>query len=81
MRKNPNQKERKIEMNEEIRNLIGVCADCLHLMCHSISIDDDDVYFFKCLLCGESINNHISTCSHFGKRINTTLFISNFDYY
>jgi hypothetical protein len=63
-------------MNEEMRGVIGVCADCFHCMCRIIERDEEDLYTFKCLLSNDCIEDKINTCSHFYNRNETSLFLT-----
>ena len=63
-------------MNEEMRNAIGVCADCLHCFCRVLELEEGDTFLFRCLLSGYDLEERTNTCSHFEERNQISLFLS-----
>ena len=61
-------------MNDEMRSVIGVCADCFHCMCRVITREGEEFFTFKCLLSDDCIEDKINNCSHFYNRNEVSLF-------
>jgi hypothetical protein len=63
-------------MNDEIRGLIGICADCVHLFAKVMTTEDEELCYFKCLISDEMCESVAEQCSHHYNKSGVSLFMS-----
>lgn len=64
-------------MNDGMRKVIGICADCQHLFGKIITgNDDEELCSFKCLVSGDSLEEKVERCSHNQNNNDVSLFRS-----
>ena len=63
-------------MNDEIRCVIGICADCVHLFGKVMITDEEELCYFKCLVSDEMCESVVERCSHHYNKSDVSIFLT-----
>jgi hypothetical protein len=63
-------------MTEEIRCIIGMCADCDFLYARLFMLEGEEVITFKCLITNDNVESITKRCSHFVSNNKESIFLN-----